>query len=192
MGGSQGGKCAHKPNGECRCKPAVKGSRCEQCIDGYYGLGTDDKIGCKSCNYECSADGTFGEVCDKINGNCICKKGWWGDACDRKCQQCNGRTCDQDTGYCNEVVFQDKKTAWKNCGKSKSKREEEFARQRRAVGTDADIEKHPWVIVIKDENDKIHCGGVIASSNRLISAGHCFVDEVTKKEMTRSQKQNFK
>ena len=52
--------------------------------------------------------------------------------------------------------------------------------------------QQPWVIVIKDKNDKLHCGGVIASSNRLISAGHCFVDEVTKKEMTQSQKQNFK
>ena len=52
--------------------------------------------------------------------------------------------------------------------------------------------QHPWVIVIKDEDDKLHCGGVIASSNRLISAGHCFVNEVTKKEMTRSQKQKFK
>ena len=93
--GSEGGKCAHRPNGECRCKPAVKGFRCEQCIDGYYGLGKDDRIGCKSCNYECSADGTFGEVCDKIHGTCTCKRGWWGDACDRKCQQCDGRTCDQ-------------------------------------------------------------------------------------------------
>merc|ERR1712129_411747 len=76
------------------------------------------------------------------------------------------------------VEFQeDKKTAWKNCGKSKSKREEESARQ--VIGTDADINKQPWVIVIKDEDDKLHCGGAIASSNRLISAGHCFVSKVT-------------
>ena len=52
--------------------------------------------------------------------------------------------------------------------------------------------QHPWVIVIKSENDELHCGGAIATSNRLISAGHCFVDKVTKKEMTRSQKQNYK
>ena len=84
----------------------------------------------------------------------------------------------------------DKKTAWKNCGKSTSKRERESVQQVNGVKTT--IDKHPWVIVIKDEDDKLHCGGAIASSNRVISAGHCFVDQVSKKEMTKSQKQNFK
>ena len=48
------------------------------------------------------------------------------------------------------------------------------------------------MIVIKDEDDKLHCGGSIVSSNRIISAGHCFVEEVVKKKMTRSKIQSFK
>merc|ERR1712008_159423 len=42
------------------------------------------------------------------------------------------------------VEFKDKKTAWKNCGKSKSKREEETAYE--VVGNDEDIDEHPWVV----------------------------------------------
>jgi hypothetical protein len=48
------------------------------------------------------------------------------------------------------------------------------------------------VVVVKDKDDELHCGGAIVSSDRLISAGHCFVHKATNKEMTRSQKQNFK
>ena len=51
-----------------------------------------------------------------------------------------------------------------DCGKSKSVRELETVKF--VVGTDEDIDKHPWVAVIKDEDDKLHCGGSIVSSNR--------------------------
>ena len=48
------------------------------------------------------------------------------------------------------------------------------------------------MIVVKDKDERLHCGGSIASSNRIITAGHCFIDAVTKKKMTRSKIQTFK
>ena len=46
--GAEGGnQCAHKPTGECRCKPAVTGVNCDECLDGYWGIGLD-RLGCKS------------------------------------------------------------------------------------------------------------------------------------------------
>ena len=46
--GTQGGnQCAHKPTGDCRCKPTVTGVNCDRCLDGYWGIG-EDRLGCKS------------------------------------------------------------------------------------------------------------------------------------------------
>ena len=46
-GAEEGNQCAHKPNGDCRCKPTVTGANCDKCRDGYWGIGKDE-LGCKS------------------------------------------------------------------------------------------------------------------------------------------------
>lgn len=33
--------------GHCRCKPNVKGIRCDDCKEGYYGLSHNDPLGCQ-------------------------------------------------------------------------------------------------------------------------------------------------
>ena len=35
------------------------------------------------CKFDCNKDGTSGGICNKDNGLCICKVGWYGNACDQ-------------------------------------------------------------------------------------------------------------
>jgi len=65
-------------NGQCRCKPGVGGTMCDQCLYGYYGL---SGAGCKSC--ECNGIGTIeGSICDSETGQCECKLNVEGVNCD--------------------------------------------------------------------------------------------------------------
>ena len=34
-------------DGQCRCKPYVTGRRCDQCLDGYYNLQSNNVFGCQ-------------------------------------------------------------------------------------------------------------------------------------------------
>ncbi|XP_075350602.1 laminin subunit alpha-3 [Mycteria americana] len=64
-----------KTNGQCKCKPGIKGRQCDQCAPGTYGFPN-----CVPCN--CNRDGTEPDVCDPQTGICLCKENVEGAACD--------------------------------------------------------------------------------------------------------------
>ena len=58
------------------------GIKCDQCIDGSYGLSADNPSGCSLCS--CNAIGSIdSSSCDQISGNCTCKPGVAGMSCDQ-------------------------------------------------------------------------------------------------------------
>lgn len=70
-------KC-NKQTGNCVCKPAFSGEKCELCANGFYkqyGL-------CREC--KCNMLGTNDETktCDS-DGFCDCKDGYNGEKCDK-------------------------------------------------------------------------------------------------------------
>lgn len=69
--------------GECECKPAVEGPRCDTCRDGFFGLAADSSDGCAAC--ACNLYGTedSSQVCHKSTGQCACRPSATGRACDR-------------------------------------------------------------------------------------------------------------
>ena len=97
--------CAHRPDGDCECKIAVTGEKCEYCKPGYWGFGEDLLSGCKSC-IDCNEEGTVGGSCRQTDGICICKDGWFGNKCDKVCDACyengtiNKTRCDKENGFC--------------------------------------------------------------------------------------------
>ncbi|XP_009884960.1 PREDICTED: laminin subunit alpha-3 [Charadrius vociferus] len=64
-----------KTNGQCKCKPGIKGRQCDQCAPGTYGFPN-----CVPCN--CNRDGTEPDVCDPRTGICLCKENVEGAECD--------------------------------------------------------------------------------------------------------------
>ncbi|UXI21544.1 Nucleolar protein 6 [Sarcoptes scabiei] len=100
--------------GKCRCKPNVAGRQCDQCVDGYWDL--DSNEGCKACN--CNETGSENHLCDNYSGQCRCKPGVTGKHCDQclpnyygfgpnGCKKCDcdpigslEQQCDAVTGQC--------------------------------------------------------------------------------------------
>ncbi|NXT80726.1 LAMA3 protein, partial [Zapornia atra] len=64
-----------KNTGQCKCKPGIKGRRCDQCAPGTYSFPN-----CVPCN--CNRDGTEPGVCDPRTGICLCKENVEGTKCD--------------------------------------------------------------------------------------------------------------
>uniref|UniRef100_A0A8C8EC97 Laminin subunit alpha 3 n=1 Tax=Otus sunia TaxID=257818 RepID=A0A8C8EC97_9STRI len=64
-----------KNNGQCKCKPGIRGRQCDQCAPGTYGFPN-----CVPCN--CNRDGTEPDVCDPRTGICLCKENVEGAECD--------------------------------------------------------------------------------------------------------------
>ncbi|XP_076019504.1 laminin subunit beta-1 [Genypterus blacodes] len=102
--------------GQCRCKANVKGTRCDDCKEGYYGLSQNDPLGCQPCNCDPRGIIMMGAPCDQISGDCSCKRYVTG----RYCNQClpeywglsndlaGCRSCDCDFGgaYNNRCMME--------------------------------------------------------------------------------------
>uniref|UniRef100_A0A4W6G2C9 Laminin, beta 2-like n=1 Tax=Lates calcarifer TaxID=8187 RepID=A0A4W6G2C9_LATCA len=91
VGSLEGGVCdSHTDSdmgmiaGQCRCKANVKGTRCDDCKEGYYGLSQNDPLGCQPCNCDPRGIIMTGAPCDQISGDCSCKRYVTG----RYCNQC--------------------------------------------------------------------------------------------------------
>ncbi|XP_061621813.1 laminin subunit beta-2 [Phyllopteryx taeniolatus] len=91
VGSMEGGMCdshtdpdAGMITGQCRCKANVKGLRCDDCKEGYFGLSQNDPLGCQPCNCDPRGIITMGAPCDQISGDCSCKRYVTG----RYCGQC--------------------------------------------------------------------------------------------------------
>ncbi|XP_064422528.1 laminin subunit beta-1 [Latimeria chalumnae] len=70
--------------GQCRCKENVKGTRCDSCKEGFYGLSENDPQGCQPCRCDPRGIVLSGPPCDQISGDCYCKRYVTG----RYCGQC--------------------------------------------------------------------------------------------------------
>uniref|UniRef100_A0A8D3C1E3 Laminin, beta 2-like n=1 Tax=Scophthalmus maximus TaxID=52904 RepID=A0A8D3C1E3_SCOMX len=91
VGSLEGGVCDSHTDpdmvmiaGQCRCKANVKGMRCDDCKEGYYGLSQNDPLGCQPCNCDPRGIIMIGAPCDQISGDCSCKRYVTG----RYCNQC--------------------------------------------------------------------------------------------------------
>ncbi|XP_075230002.1 laminin subunit gamma-1 isoform X2 [Lycorma delicatula] len=65
-------------NGQCKCKPHVIGTNCDQCEPGYYNIISGN--GCQACN--CDPVGSLNHTCDTTTGKCSCITGVTGLRCD--------------------------------------------------------------------------------------------------------------
>ncbi|KAG5838540.1 hypothetical protein ANANG_G00224730 [Anguilla anguilla] len=70
--------------GQCRCKQNVRGTRCDYCKEGFFGLSQNDPLGCQACNCDPRGIIMMGSPCDQISGDCSCKRYVTG----RHCNQC--------------------------------------------------------------------------------------------------------
>uniref|UniRef100_A0A7N8X2B0 Laminin, beta 2-like n=1 Tax=Mastacembelus armatus TaxID=205130 RepID=A0A7N8X2B0_9TELE len=91
VGSLEGGVCDSHTNlntgliaGQCRCKANVKGMRCDNCKEGFYGLSQNDSLGCQPCNCDPRGIILMEAPCDQISGDCSCKRYVTG----RYCNQC--------------------------------------------------------------------------------------------------------
>uniref|UniRef100_A0A3B3Z8Y5 Uncharacterized protein n=1 Tax=Periophthalmus magnuspinnatus TaxID=409849 RepID=A0A3B3Z8Y5_9GOBI len=91
VGSVEGGVCdshtdldSGQISGQCRCKVNVRGLRCDDCKEGYYGLSLRDPQGCQPCNCDPRGIVLMGAPCDQISGDCSCKRYVTG----RYCNQC--------------------------------------------------------------------------------------------------------
>ncbi|GFV46525.1 laminin subunit alpha-1 [Trichonephila clavipes] len=74
------------------CLPGYEGKHCERCSLGYYGVPTMLGGNCLPCN--CNPYGSLDRVCDRMTGQCFCRRGIGG----RDCTMCKARHILTDVG----------------------------------------------------------------------------------------------
>ncbi|XP_019619115.1 PREDICTED: laminin subunit gamma-1-like isoform X2 [Branchiostoma belcheri] len=74
--------------GQCQCLPNVQGTKCDQCIYGYWNIMSG--AGCQSC--DCDLVGAMDSACDQSTGQCNCKEGFGGTSCDTCAENYYGTT----------------------------------------------------------------------------------------------------
>ncbi|KAM6927340.1 netrin-4 [Xenentodon cancila] len=60
------GPWCHPRSGQCRCKPGIGGTSCNQCLSGHWGFGEE---GCKPCTCQNSCNPTTGDCRDSYINN---------------------------------------------------------------------------------------------------------------------------
>lgn len=75
------GRVCDQLTGKCSCPRNTSGDRCETCVPNSYDY--NPILGCKDCN--CSKIGSVNALggCDLVTGQCTCKSGFSGRACDK-------------------------------------------------------------------------------------------------------------
>ena len=76
--GSNSSVC-DRDNGQCPCKPGVRGRRCEECQPDHFGFSPE---GCTPCDCDPLGSEREGGVCDSETGECECVEGVTGRRCD--------------------------------------------------------------------------------------------------------------
>ena len=126
----------------CDTSCEQKTGKCENCVDGYYYDKSSD-IGCSLCPTNCNKcenknkcnsckEGKYGIKCEEdcskncnenrcdINGNCQCKKEFYGEKCSLSCFGCADNGCNGITGICIDhycsVGYFDPRMCNKTCG----------------------------------------------------------------------------
>uniref|UniRef100_A0A1A8PSH6 Laminin, beta 1 n=3 Tax=Nothobranchius TaxID=28779 RepID=A0A1A8PSH6_9TELE len=125
------GRCYRSDNSElvvCVCNTGYKGTRCEECLPGYYGNPAEAGGQCHPCQCNNNIDMMDPGSCDTLNGKCLrclyhsdgnscekCKLGYYGNALVQDCRACvcnqlgsepsscqssSNCHCDQDSGQC--------------------------------------------------------------------------------------------
>ncbi|CAL8083648.1 unnamed protein product [Calicophoron daubneyi] len=74
------GQVCDQKTGKCICPPNTQGDRCEECTPGSWDY--NPITGCKLCNCsDVGAEPDSAESCDLQSGQCACKSGFTGRAC---------------------------------------------------------------------------------------------------------------